>query len=59
MELVILLIAFAGLIAGLIVWRPYRGRRGNVEDALEADALRREQDRNVTDAQVAADHLRR
>jgi flagellar biosynthesis/type III secretory pathway M-ring protein FliF/YscJ len=59
-DLVIIpLVALAGLLVALLVWRPHRGRRRNLEEALEADALRREQERNVRDAQVAADHLRR
>jgi len=42
--------------AGLM-WRPPRGRRRNVEEALEDDALRREQDANITNAVYMADRL--
>ena len=47
-ELAVLLVV--AVILAVLVWRPYRGRRRTPEEALEADALRREQDRTVTDA---------
>ncbi len=50
-------IAVLALVIGLVVlaWRPARGRRRTAEEALESDALRREQERNLTDATYAGD----
>ncbi len=51
--------AIAGLalviVLGALVWRPARGRRRSAEEALESDALRREQEKTLTDATYAGD----
>jgi hypothetical protein len=51
------IVLLVGLVALALVWRPPRGRRRNVEEALEDDALRREQDANITNAAYMADRL--
>jgi hypothetical protein len=59
--IVVALIVVAVVVLGLLAWRPSRGSRRTPEDALESDALRREQERNVTDATYGRDrwNLRR
>lgn len=47
MEIVVAVVLVL-VILGALMWRPPRGSRQTVSDALEADALRREQERNVT-----------
>lgn len=45
-----------GVLAAL-VWRPPRGRRRSVDEALASEALRREQDRQLTEAVYQGDKL--
>jgi len=45
-----------GVLAAL-VWRPPRGRRRPVDEALASEALRREQDRQLTEAVYQGDKL--
>jgi hypothetical protein len=58
MDLVGIIAVIAGVVVlALLVWRPLRHRRGTVDEALAADALRREQDENLTDAVYEGDKL--
>jgi hypothetical protein len=50
--LVLLVVA---AILGALMWRPRSGRRRTAEEALEADALRREQDATITEATYRGD----
>jgi hypothetical protein len=52
--LVLAIVAFVGIVAAL-VWRPPSGRGRTPEEALERDALKREQDRTITDATYQGD----
>lgn len=58
--LALAIVAFIGIAAAL-VWRPPSGRRRTPEEALEREALKREQDRAVTEAAYQGDrtNLRR
>ncbi len=57
MELVLGLVALVALVILLmaLVWRPARGRRRTADEAIESDALRREQEKNLTDATYSGD----
>lgn len=56
MEVAVVVLVVIGLALGLaLVWRPFSGREGTAEEALDADALRREQDKVITDAKYLAD----
>lgn len=50
METAVLLLVVIAAALVVLIWRPPRSRRRTPDEALESDALRREQERNVTDA---------
>lgn len=52
--LAIMVVAFIGVLAAL-VWRPPSRRARTPEEALERDALKREQDRTITEATYQGD----
>jgi hypothetical protein len=53
-----IVIGVAVIVGGVaLMWRPPRGRRRTVEEALEDDALRREQEANISEAAYMADRL--
>lgn len=60
METIIVILA---IILGVVVllaltWRPPRGRRGSVDEAQASEALRSEQEKNLTDAELESTHQR-
>jgi hypothetical protein len=52
--LILAILALIGVVAAL-VWRPPSGRARTPEEALEREALRREQDRAITEATYQGD----
>ncbi|MCU0477226.1 MAG: hypothetical protein MUE92_00530 [Chloroflexi bacterium] len=54
---IVAVVAVLVVVVALVVlaWRPPRGRRRTAEEALESDALRREQEKNLTDATYEGD----
>jgi hypothetical protein len=49
MEILLPLVVLSAVL-GVLVWRPPRGRRGNLDQALEDDALRKERERSLTES---------
>ena len=56
MEIAVVVLVVAGLTLALaLAWRPFSGRRRSADEALDAEALRREQEKNITDATYLGD----
>jgi len=55
-EVAVIVLVVIGLALALaLVWRPFSGRKKTAEEALDAEDLRREQEKVITDAKNLAD----